>query len=457
MGTTTREMTFWLAEPERRVLRAMARRLPYRVTSNHLTGIGVIGAAGTAGAYALSAIDAAWLWAASVMLAVNWFGDSLDGTLARVRRAERPRYGYYLDHAVDALNTAAIGIGLGLSPFVRLELALIAVILYLTLSINVYLESNVFGVFRLSYGRIGPTEARITLIVVNTGVALGAASLAPGAWLWWAGNIAVASVTTAMAVMLLVRFSGNLRRLSKLEPRRPQRGGQANGLMSAARRRAVTLLLPVIAGLGTAGCFATLQTARVEPGFHISAGAAVMHDGVRDGFEQGSDVVVGFSPSFGIGGEKEGVGLELGIPGVLYFEDGLGDRKEGAPLILPYLKLGLLQDRRDKIALVAQTAYVLPISFTAIYSHDFARWTPYVSVKQLFSRGPAGDDPVITRYQRADQSMWAFAVGAEWRGSRSARPGVEIGLFTNSYAADSGGPRSRVLERDLYVGAKIGF
>ena len=101
-----------------------------------------------------------WLWAASGLLVVHWLGDSLDGTLARVRKSERPRYGYYLDHLVDAIATALIGIGLGLSPYMLLATGLVIVIAYLVLSINTYLETNTLGVFSLGYGRLGPTEAR---------------------------------------------------------------------------------------------------------------------------------------------------------------------------------------------------------------------------------------------------------------------------------------------------------
>jgi archaetidylinositol phosphate synthase len=82
---------------------------------------------------------------ASGLLIVHWLGDSLDGTLARVRGIERPRYGFYLDHLVDAVSTAAIGIGLGLSPFMLLSVGTIVVVAYLMLSINVYLESYALG------------------------------------------------------------------------------------------------------------------------------------------------------------------------------------------------------------------------------------------------------------------------------------------------------------------------
>jgi phosphatidylglycerophosphate synthase len=147
----------------------------------------VLAATGAGVAYALSGVHTGWLWVASTMLVLNWFGDSLDGTLARVRFAERPRYGYYLDHVVDAYATAAIGIGLGLSPFVSLGVALGLVVVYLVLSINVYLESAVFGAFRLGYGRLGPTEVRLMLIAVNAGLALH--HLVPGLTgvesAWW--------------------------------------------------------------------------------------------------------------------------------------------------------------------------------------------------------------------------------------------------------------------------------
>ena len=115
---------------------------------------------GVCAAYQLSNEDSAWLWAASGLLVVQWLGDSLDGTLARVREIQRPKYGFYLDHMVDAIATAAIGIGLGLSPFMLLSIGTLIVVAYLILSINVYLESMSFGRFRLGYGFLGPTEIR---------------------------------------------------------------------------------------------------------------------------------------------------------------------------------------------------------------------------------------------------------------------------------------------------------
>ena len=214
-----REKTFLLARPEARVLEWIARRLPRFVMPDHLTLLGVLAAVGIAAAYALSNQDPLWLWAASGLLAVHWLGDSLDGTLARVRRSERPRYGYYLDHLVDAIATALIGIGLGLSPYMLLATGLVIVIAYLVLSINTYLETNVLGVFSLGYGRLGPTEARLALIVVNALLALG---LAPAVSIFGLGvtvfDVIGITVAALMIVGLAVRAARNLRELARLEP-----------------------------------------------------------------------------------------------------------------------------------------------------------------------------------------------------------------------------------------------
>src|SRR5438876_7515382 len=172
--TGQREMTFLLAGIERRVLQRLAVVVPRTLRSNHLTVLGTLGAAGAGTAYALTTYNPAWLWVASAMLVLNWLGDSLDGTLARVRGTQRPKYGYYLDHVVDAFSTAVIGLGIGLSPYVDLGLALGLVVVYLALSINVYLESSVFGVFKISHGRVGPTEVRLLIVYMNTMLAMAA-------------------------------------------------------------------------------------------------------------------------------------------------------------------------------------------------------------------------------------------------------------------------------------------
>jgi archaetidylinositol phosphate synthase len=221
--TAPREKTFLLARPEGRVLEWIARRLPAWVMPDHLTALGVVAAIGIAVAYGLSNQDPVSLWAASGLLVVHWLGDSLDGTLARVRKSERPRYGYYLDHLVDAIATALIGIGLGLSPYMLLATGLVIVIAYLVLSINTYLETNTLGVFSLGYGRLGPTEARVGLVLINTVLALG---IVPAATVFGLGvtvlDVAVLGIAALMLGALLVRAFRNLRELARLEPPRPQ-------------------------------------------------------------------------------------------------------------------------------------------------------------------------------------------------------------------------------------------
>ena len=215
----TREASFLLALPEKRLLRWIAARLPKRILPDDLTALGVLAAIAVAVAYQLSNDSIAWLWVASAMLVVQWFGDSLDGTLARVRGIERPTYGYYLDHLVDAIATAAIGIGLGLSPLMLLSIGTLIVGAYLILSINVYLESFAFGRFSIGYGYVGPTEIRLILIALNTVVALGAgldfviADLQLTVF-----DLIGLAIAGTMIVLLLGRAGRNLRELSRKEP-----------------------------------------------------------------------------------------------------------------------------------------------------------------------------------------------------------------------------------------------
>ena len=214
-----RDKQFFLAEAEGRALEWIARRLPTWVMPDHMTALGVVAAFGIAAAYLLSNGDKLWLWAASALLVVHWLGDSLDGTLARVRKIERPKYGYYLDHLVDALATAVIGLGLGLSPWMLLSVGLVIVVAYLMLSINVYLETYAFGVFTLGYGRVGPTEVRLALIGLNTLIALG---VGLGFQVGGLGLTVVDLIGLAVAGVMVVTLVGrgvrNLRVLAEMEP-----------------------------------------------------------------------------------------------------------------------------------------------------------------------------------------------------------------------------------------------
>ena len=214
-----REPNFLLAPFERRFLPWLAGKLPRWILPDDMTALGVLAAFGVCAAYQLSNEDSAWLWAASALLVVQWLGDSLDGTLARVRDIQRPKYGFYLDHIVDAIATAAIGIGLGLSPFMLLSIGTLIVVAYLILSINVYLESMSFGRFRLGYGYLGPTEIRVILIALNTALALKLGLdfhiLELDMTVFDAIGLGIAGV---MLVLLTGRVFQNLRELAKQEP-----------------------------------------------------------------------------------------------------------------------------------------------------------------------------------------------------------------------------------------------
>jgi len=155
---------------ERKVLVWLAKRQPSWMTSDKLTFIGTLGALLFAVGFILSGQNVAWLWLSSFGLVVNWYGDSLDGTLARVRNTQRPVYGYYLDHTVDCINESLMFFGIGLSPWMRLDFALTAYVIYLFLTLNVSINAHLRGEFKLTYGKLGPTEFRLIMILVDTAI-----------------------------------------------------------------------------------------------------------------------------------------------------------------------------------------------------------------------------------------------------------------------------------------------
>jgi archaetidylinositol phosphate synthase len=220
-GAHVRTSEFVLKRFERWALPRLAARLPEWVVPDHLTVLGLFASTTVAAAYALTNRDPAWLWLASGALIVQWFGDSLDGNLARYRRIERPRYGYYLDHITDAYSTLAIALGLGFSPYMLLAVGLAIGIAYLLLSLNVYLETHVFSEFRFSYGNLGPTEVRIVLIALNTvALTIGPLPLRLIGFGATVFDIVGMVAALAMVVMLLARAIANLRTLGRLEPPR---------------------------------------------------------------------------------------------------------------------------------------------------------------------------------------------------------------------------------------------
>ena len=153
---------------EKKVLIWLAQRQPRWVTSDMMTFIGVLGAVVIAVGYILTSQNINFLWLSSLGFIINWYGDSLDGTLARVRNTQRPIYGYYLDHTVDAINEVMIFVGVGLSGLMHLEIALLALVMYLLMTISVSINAHLKKEFKLTYASMGPTEFRIIMIIINT-------------------------------------------------------------------------------------------------------------------------------------------------------------------------------------------------------------------------------------------------------------------------------------------------
>jgi phosphatidylglycerophosphate synthase len=163
-----RENDILLGFLERPALKWLAANMPAWVTPDTLTWLGILASILIFISYSLTHISPLFLWLASLGFVLNWFGDSLDGTLARHRHIERPRFGFLVDHFVDAISVLLIFVGLGISPYVNLTVACFGVIAYLLLSIMVYLITYVTGTFTITNAKIGPTEIRVLAILANT-------------------------------------------------------------------------------------------------------------------------------------------------------------------------------------------------------------------------------------------------------------------------------------------------
>jgi archaetidylinositol phosphate synthase len=194
--------------------------MPRWVTPDHLTAIGFAGAVITAVGYAVSGSRPGFLWLASLGLVINWFGDSLDGTVARLRRIERPRYGYYLDNSIDCIAQLLLAFGIGLSGFVRFDLCLFALVAYLMVSVLSFIRANVSNVFQITYAAIGPTEVRVGFVVLNALLIIfppdtvdwGLPLTYPNLWsLAW---------SSSMLVTFLVSMVKQVRQLAAEEPAR---------------------------------------------------------------------------------------------------------------------------------------------------------------------------------------------------------------------------------------------
>lgn len=156
-----------LAESEKRLLSWICPRLPAWVTPDKLTVLALLAAVAIGAGYALSNLHPGWLALAIAGYFFHWFGDSLDGTIARYRKIERPRFGYFIDHSCDGLASLLILGGLGASPYLRVDVAMFAVVAYLLLAVHTFLLAKVAGDFPLSHMGAGPTELRIILIALT--------------------------------------------------------------------------------------------------------------------------------------------------------------------------------------------------------------------------------------------------------------------------------------------------
>ncbi|MFZ0534639.1 MAG: CDP-alcohol phosphatidyltransferase family protein [Anaerolineales bacterium] len=163
----------FLGPLERPALQWLAAHLPAGATPDLMTVIGIFGALVITLGYVLSHFHPAFLWLATLGFIINWFGDSLDGTLARYRHIERPKYGFYIDHVTDVLTEIIIILGLGLSPYIKFSVASMCCIAYIAMSVLVYVRMNVMGEFKISYGKLGPTEVRMLAILLNIAMFFG--------------------------------------------------------------------------------------------------------------------------------------------------------------------------------------------------------------------------------------------------------------------------------------------
>ena len=220
MADHVREHRSVLAAAEKRLLIRIARRLPSFVHSDHLTGIALAAMALAGIGFALTRWDVRAVWLVVLALAINWFGDSLDGTVARVRGAERPRYGFYVDHVLDIVGITLLMAGLAASGFMAPLIALSVLVGYLLVAGEVVLATAVRGVFRMSFAGVGPTELRIVL-------AMGAIALLgdPHVNLGGMGRMRLFDlgglITIAgLAITLMVAVSRNALALARLEPRK---------------------------------------------------------------------------------------------------------------------------------------------------------------------------------------------------------------------------------------------
>jgi archaetidylinositol phosphate synthase len=199
---------------EKQTLLWMAERAPRWLTSDQLTVLGFAAQVSAGACYALTRFEKSWLFGVILCIALNWLGDSLDGTLARVRDQQRPRYGFYVDHIVDIFGTVALMTGLGFSGFLHWQTAAAMLVAFLLLSAESYLATYTLGKFELSQGIFGPTEIRILLIGGNLALLRSPYSnlLGHRYLLFDVGGVIAAASMLATAIFVVARHTAKLYR-----------------------------------------------------------------------------------------------------------------------------------------------------------------------------------------------------------------------------------------------------
>lgn len=214
----TRVMNGLTARLEKKALLWMAARLPAAVHSDHLTALAALAMAAAAGCYAWSREWPPALHLVNLCLLLNWFGDSLDGTLARVRDQQRPRYGFYVDHVIDCGGIALLVLGMAASGLMSLPLALGFLVAYFLVSLEAYLATYCLGTFKMSFLGVGPTELRLLLAAGNV-AALGSATATVGGRTLPLFDIGAAVAIPVLVIAFLTAAVRNGRALFAAEPR----------------------------------------------------------------------------------------------------------------------------------------------------------------------------------------------------------------------------------------------
>jgi archaetidylinositol phosphate synthase len=208
---------------ERKALAWLVRRIPASIGPDHLTAFGILGAGVTLLGYVLTAWSVSFLWLASLGLVIHWLGDSLDGSLARFRKIERPKYGYFLDQTIDVIGNLLITVGMGLSAFVRMDVALLALAGYHALSIYSLVKACVSGQFSVSLAGWGPTEMRLLIILMNTMILIfGAPAFElAGLVLTWC-DITILLMAASLFGLFVYLFASYASQLAREEARGPR-------------------------------------------------------------------------------------------------------------------------------------------------------------------------------------------------------------------------------------------